>query len=231
MVEEPKVRVREPRRSGQPVVWEIREDSLALDHPARLLWEILRTADLRPFTAGAKAVEGAKGRKRLSPHMLLTLWGYALLYGVGSARRIEALTGRDMAFRWIVADLEVSHKTLSDFLGARREALEALLTDVFATLLHQGWLPPRLFVPEGEPQAALRAPVALAACRELVAAHLGATLAQSEAPEPPQRIIKARAESDRAARQRVEEAISTVNSLRAQRRPAKGTREALAMIG
>ena len=61
MTESLKVRVREPRREGQEVVTRIGEDSLPLEHPARLLWEVLGLLDLGAFTAGAKAWLGPAG--------------------------------------------------------------------------------------------------------------------------------------------------------------------------
>lgn len=39
--------------------------------PARVLWDVVGTLDLRPFLAEAKSVEGSAGRDLLSPRMLL----------------------------------------------------------------------------------------------------------------------------------------------------------------
>jgi hypothetical protein len=89
----PKVRVREPRREGQQVVIQIREDSLPLEHPARLLWEVFGMLDLKAFTAGAKAVQGTAAGALKSRRMLLTLWGYALVHGIAHAREIEGDAG------------------------------------------------------------------------------------------------------------------------------------------
>ena len=83
------------------------DDALSESHPARLLWSVLGTLDLAAFSAGCDSVEGKAGRSLLSPRMLLTLWLYAVLQGVGSAREIARLVKTDMAYRWIVGDVKI----------------------------------------------------------------------------------------------------------------------------
>ena len=51
----------------------VAEDSLAPEHPARLLWTMLGDFDLSGFADEAKAVEGRAGRAVHSPRMMLTL--------------------------------------------------------------------------------------------------------------------------------------------------------------
>ena len=67
--------------------FEAPEDLLPPAHPARVLWDVVGTLDLRPFLADAKSVEGSAGRDVLSPRMLLTLWLFAITQGISSARR------------------------------------------------------------------------------------------------------------------------------------------------
>ena len=62
-----RVRVREPVREQGRIVFEVPEDALAADHPARVLWQVVQTLDLSAFVAEAKAVEGRQGRDVLSP--------------------------------------------------------------------------------------------------------------------------------------------------------------------
>ena len=135
MADSPKVRVREPRRDGQRIVFEIRDDSIPVEHPARLLWEVLGRVDLSAFVAQAKAVQGGPGGSLKSRRMLLTLWAYALTQGIGSAREIERrLHADDHAFRWIAGDQHVSHTLLSEFLVEHVEAMHALFTNVLGEL-------------------------------------------------------------------------------------------------
>ena len=74
------------------MVTRISEDSLSLEHPARLLWELFGMLDLSAFTTGAKAVQGVPGGALKSRRMLLTLWAYALVRGIVSARGNRAPT-------------------------------------------------------------------------------------------------------------------------------------------
>lgn len=54
MSRRPAVRVREPKREGQEIVFVVAEDSLPLSHPARLLWTALGDFDLSAFVDDAK---------------------------------------------------------------------------------------------------------------------------------------------------------------------------------
>ena len=130
----------EPFRGQGVMRFEIPDDALADDHRARLLWRVVETLDLTPFTAGAKAVEGHAGRPLASVRMQLVLWLYGISVGVGSARAIERLTGVDDAFRWIVGDQAVSHARLSQFRIGHGDALDRLFTDVLGVLLQKGLL-------------------------------------------------------------------------------------------
>jgi transposase len=131
-----RVRTREPQRAQGVIRFEIPEETLPADHPARMLWRIVETLDLWAFLA--KGVEGRQGRDRTSVRMLLTLWLYAISVGVGSAREIERRQSTDPAFQWIVGDEHVGRSTLSEFRISHREALDKLFTDVLAALLHRG---------------------------------------------------------------------------------------------
>lgn len=111
MSNERKPRVAEPQRRQAVIRFEMPEDTLPPAHPARVLWEVVETLDLRKFLLGVKAVVGTVGRKTLSPRMKLVLWLYAISTGVGSAREIARMVRSDDAYRWIVGDLGVGHDT------------------------------------------------------------------------------------------------------------------------
>lgn len=56
------VRANEPVREQGIFRWEMPEDALPDDHPARLFWRVVGTLDLSGFTRDAKALEGRAGR-------------------------------------------------------------------------------------------------------------------------------------------------------------------------
>lgn len=226
MPDKPKPRVSEPQRRQAVLRFEVPEDALAASHPARVLWDVIGTLDLGAFLDGVKAVEGTVGKKTLSPRMKLTLWLYAISTGVGSAREIGRLIQHDDAYRWIVGDLEVGHHALSAFRVKHGAALDGLMTDILASLLHKGVLSLDLVAQDGiRIRAAATAPSfrgqeSLLECREQAALHLKAVLAQADDPQISRRQQAAREAAARDFQRRVEEAISTVAELQQKRRPS-----------
>lgn len=119
-----RVRFEEPVREQGVIRFEMPEDALPAEHPARVLWQLLERLDLSAFAKDAKAVDGHAGRPVLSPRMLLTLWLYAISVGVGSARGIARRIRIDRVFEWITGGKSVSHQRLSEFRVGHGEALE-----------------------------------------------------------------------------------------------------------
>jgi transposase len=221
----PKHRIAEPQRKQAVMVFEVPEDALPPTHPARLLWDVVGTLDLSRFLVGVKAVEGTVGRKTLSPRMKLVLWLYAVKEGIGSAREIARRVQTDAAFRWIVGDLKIGHHCLSKFRIEHGAALDALMTDILASLMHKGVLSLDLVAQDGmRVRADATAPSfrrlpSLLECREQAALHLKAVLAQADNPELTKAQVARREAAARDFQRRVEEAISTVEQLQKTRKP------------
>jgi len=110
---------------------------LAEDHQARLVWEYVEGLDLSGLYEQVRAVDGHAGRDAIDPKILMALWLYATLNGVGSARQLDRLCGNHVAYQWICGDVSVNYHTLSDFRTAHTEFLDQLLTHGVATLIHQ----------------------------------------------------------------------------------------------
>jgi transposase len=207
--------------------FEVPEDTLPATHPARVLWDVVGTLELSGFLRRARAVEGTVGAKTLSPRMKLTLWLYAISTGVGSARFIARLIETDAAYRWIVGDLAVGHHTLSAFRVDHGAALDELMTDILAALMHKGVLSLDLVAQDGmRVRAAATAPsfrrlASLLECREQATLHLKATLAQADDPELTRAQHAAREAAARDYQRRVEEAITTVVELQKTRKPSE----------
>jgi transposase len=225
--DKPKPRIAEPQRKQGVIRFEMPEDTLPPTHPARVLWDVVGKLDLRAFLDSVKAVAGTVGRKVLSPQMKLTLWLYAISTGVGSAREIARLVRSEDAYRWIVGDLKVGHHALSLFRVGHGAALQNLMTDILASLMHQGVLSLDLVAQDGmRVRAAATAPSfrryeSLLECREQAALHLKAVLAQADDPELTRAQQAAREAAARDFQQRVEEAISTVTELQKTRKPSQ----------
>lgn len=108
---------------------------LGADHGARTVWAFVQSLDLGPLHAKIKAVEHAAGRPAIDPAILVALWLWATIDGVGSAREIDRLCERDDAYRWICGGVGVNYHTLADFRTRHVAWLDAQLTRSIASLL------------------------------------------------------------------------------------------------
>ena len=111
--------------------------TIGLDHPARNVWAFVEGMELSGLYGEIGSVEGRAGRAAIDPKILLALWLYATVDGVGSAREIERLSEAHDAYRWICGGVNVNHHTLSDFRCARVELLDDWLTHSVAVLTEQ----------------------------------------------------------------------------------------------
>ena len=114
------------------------EATVGPEHAVRNVWAFVERLDLSALYAEIGSVEGGAGRSAIDPQILMALWLYATVDGVGSAREIERLTEAHDAYRWICGGVNVNHHTLSDFRCARVELLDELLTDSVAVLVDKG---------------------------------------------------------------------------------------------
>lgn len=114
------------------------EGLLASDHRARMVWAFVESLDLTPFYDRIRAREGEAGRPAADPAVLLALWLYATLEGVGSARELDRLSRRDVAYRWLAGGVPLNYHGLSDFRIGHGELLDGLLSESVAALIAEG---------------------------------------------------------------------------------------------
>src|ERR671918_533110 len=67
------------------------ESLLPPGHAARLVWRFVEGLNLSAFYAAIRAREGRAGRTPIDPKILVALWLYATMDGVGSAREVDRL--------------------------------------------------------------------------------------------------------------------------------------------
>jgi transposase len=111
---------------------------LPADHRARAVWAFVAGLDLSKLYAKVRAVEGGAGRAPIDPKILLALWLYATVEGVGSARALDGLCDSHVAYRWLRGGVGVNYHTLSDFRTAHEAVLSELLTQSVAALMSKG---------------------------------------------------------------------------------------------
>ena len=113
------------------------DELLPEDHKARLVWQYVEGLDLTSLYLRIAAVEGHVGRSPTDPKILMALWLYATLDGVGAARQLDRLCRDHVAYQWISGGVSMNYHTLADFRTAHPELLDGLLTTSVATLMHQ----------------------------------------------------------------------------------------------
>jgi transposase len=136
----PPGRPRLRRAQRQQVVMHVAslDSLLPEDHRARVVWEFVQGLDLGALYEPIRAVEGTAGREATDPQILLALWLYATLDGVGSARQLARWCEDHLAYQWLCGGVSMNYHTLSDFRTAHPVFLDELLTHSVATLLHEG---------------------------------------------------------------------------------------------
>jgi transposase len=131
------VRLRVPERRQMTMVVQCPDDLVPAQHPVRMVMALLETLDLGRFSESIQAREGVAGRDATDPRLLVGLWLYACIRGIGSARELARRCEESAAFRWLCGGVTVNHRLLSDFRVDHGAALDGLFTQVIASLVDQ----------------------------------------------------------------------------------------------
>lgn len=131
-------RVVRPNRSQ--LSWDLLdlEALLPMEHRARIVWNFVEGIQLDELYARIGSREGEAGRPAADPAVLVALWLYATVEGVGSARELDRLCRSDIAYRWLCGGVPVNHHGLSDFRVGHADVLDQLLTQSVTALLAEG---------------------------------------------------------------------------------------------
>jgi len=117
-------RLRRPER--HQLGWQVAmiDDLVARDHPVRAVWAFVQALDLRALHDAVKAREGVPGQAPPAPELMMALWLWATVDGVGSARQLARLCEQHLAYRWLCGGVSMNYHTLSDFRVAHGELLD-----------------------------------------------------------------------------------------------------------
>jgi transposase len=229
-----KPRLRLPQRDQVEFHWASLDQLLDPDHPVRTVWAAVCALDLSAWLDEIKAVEGHVGRDATDPRLLVALWVYATLKGIGSARELDRLCGPDgsLPFRWLCGGVTVNYSLLAQFRSQGGEKWDDLLTHIVASLVEAGLVSLEGIAQDGMKVRAHAAKdsfhraatlgEALEAARQQVEALK--KLAESEdspsGDEKPKRTKAQRAAQERAAKERqgrIEDAMRNCAELPRQR--------------
>lgn len=94
--------------SGEPPVDPIRFFGKIILVPAQhAVWMVaapVETLDVSGFAEPIKGREGVAGRDATDPGLLVGLWLYACIRGIGSARELARRCEESAAFRWLCGE-------------------------------------------------------------------------------------------------------------------------------
>lgn len=221
-------RLRTPQRRQVEMHYLSLDELLEADHPARLVWQAVGGLDLSHWLENIEAVEGLPGRNATDPRLLVALWVYATLDGVGSARRLAKLCGEkdgQLGYRWLCGGVTINHHTLSDFRSQHGEAWDELVTQIAASLMHEGLVTMKQVAQDGmrveadAGKSSFRRRRTLETCLAEARAQLEA-LKQLGEEDPGELTKRERAARERAARElaeRVQQALENCQQLQQQR--------------
>src|SRR6185295_11281471 len=114
------------------------DDLLSFDHRARQVWDYVEELDLSVLYGRVQTTVSSSGRPAIDPAILVSLWLYATLEGVGSARLLDRLCQSDAAYQWLLGGVTVNYHTLSDFRTGAGPVLNRLLSSSIAGLISSG---------------------------------------------------------------------------------------------
>lgn len=195
------------------------------DHPARAIWGYVEQMDLAALYARIRARAHTPGRPPPDPRVVLALWLYACIEGVGSARQVERLSEEHNAFRWLRGGVPLNYHLLSDFRWQAAEVADRLLTEGVTALWSEGLITLASLTQDG---IRIRASAGAASFRRLetlkrLLAEVGERIAalkreidaDPDASNRRMRAAQLRAARERAAR--IAAAIAAAKALAAER--------------
>ena len=225
------VRLRRPERRQMAMVMQCPDDLVSATHPVRRVAEVVEHLDLSGFCQPIKAREGVAGRDATDPKLLVSLWLYACVRGIGSGRDLARQCQENVVFQWLCGGVSVNHRLLSDFRTAHAEALDQLFTQVIASLVDKGVVKVSrvsqdgVRVRVGAGASSFRREERLEKLLEEAKQHVKELHQQLDSPEAPVRRVTAKqaAARKRAARERqerLEQAIAQLPELKKRQEEA-----------
>ena len=127
-------RLRRPDRQQLIVQPRTFDDLVPEDHPVRALWALVQRWDLTRFLQCIRARGDRPGRAATDPQLLIALWLYATIEGIGCGRQLNRLCTESDPYKWLCGGVSLNYHTLNDFRVDHEAALDDLLTQMIAVL-------------------------------------------------------------------------------------------------
>jgi transposase len=194
------------------------DELLPPDHDARIICAVVKRLDLSAFYKPLQARGSDPGRAATDPALLVTLWLYATMNGMGRGRELARLCESHDAYRWICGGVRVNYHTLNDFRVGFEKELDELFTQVLALLVHHGVVTVERISQDGTRvrasagSSSFRSEEALEKRVAEMQAHVDALKTQLEAPDTEDSARK-QAAQQRAAQDRLSRAAAALKEL------------------
>jgi transposase len=225
-----RVRLRVPERSQLGWVAQCPDDLVSPGHPVRVVAAVVEKLDVSGFYEAIQAREGVAGRDTTDPRLLIALWLYACIRGIGSARELARRCEESAPFQWLCGGVTVNHRLLSDFRTDHGAALDALFTQVIASLVDKGLVRVSRISQDGTRvrvsagASSFRREDRLGGLLEQARQHVEELKRQIDGPRQAAGNARRRAMRKRAAEdklQRLEEAVAQLPELKARQAEAE----------
>ncbi len=114
------------------------EGAISSQHAVRVVWAFSQQVDLSALRSAMRQPAHVAGQPPPDARVLLALWLYACIEGVGNARAVERLTEADAGFRWLRGGVPLNHHVLSDFRWQTAVLVDRLLMRGIVSLWSEG---------------------------------------------------------------------------------------------
>jgi len=215
-----------PDRHQQVLEAACLDSQLDPEHRARQVWAFVAALDVGVLEARIKSRPGGPGAPAIAPRLLLGLWLYACLDGVGSARELARRCEEHIAYRWMAGRVGVNYHSLSDFRSQAGEFLDKLLSDMIAVMVKAGVVDGTTIHQDGTKVLAsagrdsFRRESTLNKLRDEAAAHVASLKAQAEDQALGARVRAARQRAAEQRQARVDAALEAIKQIEQERENA-----------
>jgi transposase len=215
------IRIKRPvRNQGEMLVRDL--DSLvAEDHPVRSIWSFLGKLDLSGFYGSVRVALDKPGRPASDPQVLLALWIYGIVEGVGSARELARLSEQHDIYRWIRGGVPVDYHLLAEFRVTHQNELDDLMSQIIAVLLKTNLVELKRVSQDGmrvrasAGQSSFHRKKSLRECLDEAREQVKLVSEQKSDPQVSQRELAARERASREKEERLEAAWRELPKLEA----------------
>jgi transposase len=190
------------------------------EHRVRQMWAFVLRMDTKALEDRVGSRLGGSGAPAIEPRLLLALWLYAYMNGVGSARELDRLCNEHIAYRWLCGRVGVNYHTLSDFRVQTGGFLDSMLTEMIASMVKAGVVDGTEIVQDGTKvraaagSSSFRRQAKLEELQKQARKHIEQVKAQADDPTMSARMKASRERVAREESERVDAALEAMNELK-----------------